>query len=50
MTQSQIEWYTVILPFIGTPIVVLIFVFFYWVFPAWIGSFEEDNVKPTELE
>ena len=45
MTQSQIEWYTVILPFVGTPIVVLTFVFFYWIFPAWIKSFDEDNVN-----
>ena len=43
MTQSQIEWYTVILPFVGTPIIVLVFVFFYWIFPAWIGSFDKEE-------
>ena len=43
MTQSQIEWYTVILPFIGIPIIVLVFVFFYWIFPAWIGSFDKEE-------
>lgn len=43
MTPSQIEWYTFILPFILTPIAVIAFIFFWYVWPAWIGSFEENK-------
>ena len=43
MTPSQIEWYTVILPFILTPIIVVAIVFFRYIWPAWISSFDEEN-------
>ena len=41
MTPSQLEWYTVILPFVLTPVIVTTFVFFRYVWPDWINSFDE---------
>ena len=37
------EWHTHILPLVLGPPIVITFVMFYYVIPAWFKSFDEDN-------
>ena len=48
MSQGQMEWYTIVLPFVGIPPVVIAAMFVFWVGPVWVSSFDETKSPKSD--